>query len=208
MRIQKTALNVLIVSSLIILAALALALFGQGMKFAFGAQVATNFEPLFVALLAGVALSFLFGWLRYELAGGLALAIALLHDQLLTLAICAFYSLAFGLSAYTPALVFASAAFTCVFSIPLLRAARGHLRAVTGLSREQAASQAVQTARPVKTLVVALSVLVLAAFLLSGNIYMAGSLLPLIAGLIAAVLSSSLITPYVWAAFVFKARRR
>jgi hypothetical protein len=52
------------------------------------------------------------------------------------------------------------------------------------------------------------AVLTLLVFLVSGNLIMAGTLLPLVTGLGASVLSVRLITPYVWAAFTFRSKTR
>ncbi|HPY94343.1 MAG TPA: hypothetical protein PLR12_02855 [Clostridia bacterium] len=208
MRIHKTALNTIIISTLVALLALALGLFGQGMKFSLGAEAAMAWAPLLLSVLAALAVSFLFGWVRYGLDGGLSLAIAVLHDQLLSLAMCSIYSLAFGLSAYTVPLLVAGLAFTYLFTVPLLRDARARMHGNSSLTRAQAAEMAVKSTRPLKLLVVLLSALVLLAFAVGGNVHMYGSLLPLLSGLIAAALSSCLITPHVWAAFAIRASRR
>ena len=208
MRVHKTALNVLIVSALVCILALALTLFGHGMRFAFGAGTTMAYQALLLAMLAVVIFSFLFGWLRYDLAGGLALAIAAVHDQLLSLALCAIFSLAFGLTAHTPALLIGGLSFSYLFTIPVIREARSLLHANNNLTRVQAAEQAVKATRPAKFFVFLLGILVLVAFLVSGNAHMPGALLPLFTGLLAAALSSCFITPSFWAAFAVKSKRR
>lgn len=208
MRISKTALNALIVSIVACLLALALTLFGKGLRFQFGAEATISYLPLWLAMLAAVIVSFFFGWVRYDLAGGIALCAAVLHDQLLSLALTAILSLAFGLSSYLPAFLVAGVAFTYLFTVPVLRDARTLLKGNTGMDRKAAAAQAVKSTRPLKFIVVAISALVLLAFLISGNMVMAGNLLPLITGLLAAAFSSCLITPYIWAAIVIRSKKR
>lgn len=208
MRIHKTALNTIIISTLVGLLALALGLFGLGMRFANGAQAAFAWGPLLLAILAALVVSFLFGWLRYGVSGALTLAVAVLHDQLLSLAMCAIYSLAFGLSGHAMPLLVAGLAFTYLFTVPVIRDARAQLMANPSLTWEQAASQAVAAGRPLKVAVTLLSALVLLALAVGGNAQMYGSLLPLLSGLIAAALSSHLISPYIWAAGRPGRRRR
>lgn len=208
MRISKTALNALIVSIVACLLALALTLFGKGLRFQFGAEATISYLPLWLAMLAAVIVSFFFGWVRYDLAGGIALCAAVLHDQLLSLALTAILSLAFGLSSYLPAFLVAGVAFTYLFTVPVLREARTLLKGNTGMDRKAAAAQAVKSTRPLKFIVVAISALVFLAFLISGNMVMAGNLLPLITGLLAAAFSSCLITPYIWAAIVIRSKKR
>lgn len=208
MRISKTALNALIISIVACLLALALTLFGKGLRFQFGAEATISYLPLWLAMLAAVIVSFFFGWVRYDLAGGIALGAAVLHDQLLSFALTAILSLVFGLSSYLPAFLVAGVAFTYMFTVPVLRDARTLLKGNTSMGREAAAAQAVKNTRPLKFIVVAIAVLVFLAFLVSGNMAMAGNLLPLVTGLLAAAFSSCLVTPYIWAAIVIRSKKR
>lgn len=208
MRLSKTALNALIVTIIVSLLALALTLFGKGMRYQFGAEATISYLPLWLAMLAAVIVSFFFGWVRYDLDGGVALGAAVLHDQLLSLALTAILSLVLGLSSYTPAFLVAGLAYTYMLSVPILRDARTQLKGNSNLSREDIAAQAVKSTRPLKFTVIAIAALVLLAFLVSGNKVMAGSVLPLVTGLLAAALSSCLITPYIWAAVTIRSRKR
>lgn len=208
MRMSKTALNALIVSVLVSLVALALTLFGKGLRFRFGAEATMAYLPLWLAMLAAVVISFFFGWVRYDLAGGIALGAAVLHDQLLSLALTAILSLVFGLSSYAPAFLVAGLTFTYMMSVPVIRDARTLVRGNANLSREAAAAQAVKSTRPLKFTVVIIAVLVLLAFLIGGNSAMVGSLLPLLTGLLAAAFSSCLITPSIWAALALRSKKR
>lgn len=206
MRMQKSALNTLILSILIILGALVLTLVGQGMRFSFGAEATMQYMPLVWAILAAVGVSFVFGWVRYSLAGAVTLAAAVLHDQLLSLALCVIISLAFGLSSYLPALLMAGLVATYAFTIPQIRTARVLVRGGSsrGLARDEAASESRNQHRPLKMLVAVAALLILAAFIVSGNKHMIGAILPLFTGLISALLSSCLITPFIWAALSTK----
>jgi hypothetical protein len=210
MRIHKTAFQAIIVSALVVLAALVMTLLNLGMKFHYGAQATMDYPSLFLTIILMVAVSFMFGWLRYSLAGGLTLAIAVLHDQLLSFALCAIVSPALKLSVYTPAFLLAGTAMTYCFTIPWLRAARKLMRtnAARDYTRQMAAQQALKQVKPLFLLTLTVAVLILLAFLVSGNLIMAGTLLPLVTGLIASVLSIRLITPSVWAAFTFRSRTR
>lgn len=205
MRIRKNALNTLIISALVALVALVLTLLGMGMKFNFGAAAVMDYKALFLAILAAAAVSFLFGWLRYNLAGALTLGIAVVHDQLLSLALCAILSLVFGLSAYLPAFLLCGVAATYCFTVPWLREARLQLRSASSrdMTRERAAALAFEKTRPLCIFALAAAVLLLVAFLVSGNAAMAGNLLPLFTGLVSAALSARLMTPSLWATFAF-----
>ncbi len=210
MRMQKSALNTLILSILIILGALALTLVGQGMRFSFGAEATMQYMPLFWAILAAVGVSFVFGFVRYSLAGAITLASAVLHDQLLSLALCAIISLAFGLSSYLPALLMAGLVATYVFTIPQIRTARVLVRGGSnrGLARDEAAAESRNQHRPLKMVVALAALLILAAFIISGNKHMIGAVLPLFTGLLSAVVSSCLITPFIWAALASRKMNR
>lgn len=210
MRIHKSAFQAIIVSALVILVALVMTLLNLGMKYHLGAQATVDYPSLFLAILLMVAISFLFGWMRYNLAGGLTLAIAALHDQLLSFALCAIVSLALKLSVYTPAFLLAGTAFTYCFTVPWLRTARKLARTniARDYTRQMAAQQALTQVKPLFLLTLTAAALTLLIFLVSGNLIMAGALLPLVTGLGASVLSVRLITPYVWAAFTFRSKTR
>lgn len=210
MRINKSALNTLIGSALIMIGALILSLMGLAMQFNFGAEATMQYLPLILAILAAVAVSFLFGWVRYSVAGGITLGVAVLHDQLLSLALCAVISMAFGLSSYAPALLIAGVVVSYAFTVPQIRDARHLVRGAAGktITREVAAIQARDTNRPLKMAVAIAAILILLAFFISGNGHMIGAVLPLLTGLISALVSSCLVTPFVWAAAPSRSRSR
>ena len=210
MRINKSALNTLIGSALIMIGALILSLMGYAMQFNFGAEATMLYLPLILAILAAVAVSFVFGWIRYSVAGGITLGVAVLHDQLLSLALCAVISMAFGLSSYVPALLIAGVVASYVFTVPQIRDARVLVRGAAGktMTREAAAIQARSSNRPLKMAVAIAALLMVLAFLISGNLHMVGAVLPLITGLISALVSSCLVTPFVWAAAPARSRSK
>ncbi|MDI9520618.1 MAG: hypothetical protein QM308_05620 [Bacillota bacterium] len=199
MRLHQSALKTLVISLLVFVAALVLAFLGIGLKYNFGAEATVLYLPLVYAVLAVVVTSFLFGWVRYELNGGVALAVAVLHDQLLSFALTSLLSLVFPLSAYTPVFLVAGVAASYVFSVPVLRDARQTLRSNNSLKREQAAAEAVKSGKPLKFTVAVIAVLSLSALIISGNSAMLGTVLPLFTGLFAALVSSCFLTPYLWA---------
>lgn len=203
MNIRKSAVNMMIISAVVSLAALALALSGVAPRFNFGAVSTVSFTALWLAILAAVAISFLFGWARYDAGTGFTLCIAMLHDQLLSLALASLISVVFGLSSVMPALAIAGAVFTCLFSIPVLREARTVAKSTSlrEMSRDEVAELAVKNTRTPARLTGVVVLLGFVAFIVSGNLSMIGAILPLITGLIAAIFSSCLITPYIWAAF-------
>ncbi len=208
MHLRKSALNAMILTSVVLLAALVLALLGTGPRFDYGAGSTISFPSLGWAVLACVVLSFLFGWARYDAVTGFSLSIAMLHDQLLSLALASLLSVVFGLSSVMPAMAVAGAVFTFLFTIPVLREARTIARntSLRDMSRDGVAELAVKNTRRTALLTAVVVLLGLLAFLVSGNLSMIGAVLPLITGFAASLLSSCLITPYVWAAFT--ARRK
>lgn len=199
MRLHQSALKTLVISLLVFVAALVLAFLGIGLKYNFGAEATVLYLPLVYAVLAVVVTSFLFGWVRYELNGGVTLAVAVLHDQLLSFALTSLLSLVFPLSAYTPVFLVAGVAASYVFSVPVLRDARQTLRSNNSLKREQAAAEAVKSGKPLKFTVAVIAALSLAALIISGNSAMLGTVLPLFTGLLSALVSSCFLTPYLWA---------
>lgn len=208
MRLHQSALKTLVVSLLVFAAALVLAILGMGLKYNFGAGATVSYLPLVYAGLAVVVTSFIFGWARYELAGGVTLAAAVLHDLLLSFALSSLLSLVFPLSAYAPVFLVAGVAASYVFSVPVLRDSRQALRSNSSLEREQAARLAVKSGRPLKLTFAAVAALSLAALIISGNTAMVGTVLPLIAALLAALLSSCFLTPYLWASMNPKTSKR
>lgn len=208
MRLHQSALKSLAASLVVFAAALALAFLGIGLKYNFGAEATVLYLPLVYAVLAVAATSFLFGWLRYELDGGLTLAVAVLHDQLLSFALTSLLSLAFPLSSYAPVFLVAGVAASYVFSVPVLRDSRQTIRSNSSLGREQAAGIAVKNGKPLKLMVAVISALSLAALIISGNSAVLGTVLPLFTGLLAALVSSCFLTPYLWASMNPKTSKR
>jgi preprotein translocase subunit SecF len=204
MRIRSSALNTLILSAVFGAAALALSLIGAGMRFNFGAGATMDYTAFLFAILAAVLFSFVFGWVRYDLASALALSVASLHDLLLATALTSLMSNLFGLSTLMPALVFSGLSFTYCLTIPLLREARSIAKGTSlrEMSREQVAVKALGNTRVLAWLTSAAAALLLLVFIISGNLNMLGAVLPLLMSLAAALLSSHFITPFIWAAFI------
>lgn len=210
MHMRKSALNAMILSAVLVVLALVLAVMGTAPKFVFGAQTTMDYPALFWAIAALAIVFFLFGWLRYDLPGGVAMLAAALHDQLLSLALSTLLSLAFGLSAYLPALLLAGAAATACFTIPTIREARHLVRNTPAkeINRQQIAKQAVANVCLLKITGLIFALLFLIVALVAGNKYMPGMILPLVTGLVSALLSSRFISPYVWAAILPRRKGR
>lgn len=210
MKIRSSALMVLAASALVIVIGIVLALTGTGLKFYSQSAQAFDLTQMLWAMLAVVVLLFVFGFVRYDLPGALSMGIAGLHDQLLTLALTAILSIIFAQSYSMPALVVASAVYTCCFTVPVLREARliGRSVSLREYTREEVAGMAVKKTMPMLILVGAAALLIFLAFAISGNALMIGFMLPMLAGIIAAFLSATRISPYIWAAAASRSRAR
>lgn len=210
MKIRSSALMVLALSAVVAVIGLVLVLTGAGLKSYAQAFRAADISQMLWSMLAVVVLLFVFGFIRYDMPGALALGAAGLHDQLLTLALAAVLSLAFPQGYSAPALVVASAVFTCCFTLPVLREARLIGRGVSQRekTRDEVAGMAVKKTMPVLILTGAAALLIFLAFAVSGNALMIGFMLPMLAGILAAFLSSTRITPYIWAAAASRSKAR
>lgn len=202
MAIRKSAINRVLFSVAIMVAALVVSLLNYAPKFLRQGDVLVQFGQLFAGIAAIAVLSFVFGWVRYSRPAGVTLLVASLHDQLLALALTVLISMAFALPVTMPAYVLASSLFTYCFTIPLLRQTRAQLRnaANRDATRQDAARAALNTIKPLVLLVVVAAMLIIIAFLVAGNQEMVGHVLPVFCGLFAAVLSVKFISPFVWAA--------
>lgn len=202
MKLRKSALMTLLVFAVVAALGLVITLTGEGIRFYSQSVHAGELVRMAWAMVAVVVMLTVFGLLRYDAAGGVALGVAALTDQLLTLALAAIGSLAFAQTYSLPALVAAAAVYTCCFSIPVLREARliGRSLSQREHTRDEVAGMGVKAARPVMIAVLVVSLLIFVAFVVSGSTLMLGFMLPMLAGILAACLTVTLITPYVWAA--------
>ncbi len=210
MKIRSSAMMTLIASLVVAALGIVLAVTGTGLKFYSQTVHSAELVQMAWSMLAVVIVLFVFGVVRYDLAGGLSLGVAALHDQLLTLALASIASLAFPLSYSMPALVVASAVYTCCFNIPVLREARLIGRTVSQRehTRDEVAAMAVKKSMPVLIVLAVVSLLIFLAFVLSGSSLMLGFMLPMLAGILAAFLSATRITPYVWAYAASRSKSR
>ena len=188
------------IPSLVVLAAgLVAVLAGIAPKFQSSASDMINFSQLYVSAAITVFIAFCFGAVRYSLAIGFGLALISLHDLLLTLALTALVSLALPQAAIMPVLVMFAPVFTFALSLPVIRAARD-LRAANSardMSDEQVAEEAVKSTRSLRMGSAVLALLFIAAGA-AGGLKLAATLMPLLAGLAAAFLSSCVLTGKVW----------
>lgn len=210
MKIRSSAMMTLIASLVVAALGIALAATGAGLKFYSQSVQAAELVRMAWSMLAVVILLFVFGFVRYDLAGALSLGVAALHDQLLTLALSAIVSLALPLSYSMPALVVGGAVFTCCFSIPVIREARLVDRSVSRRehTRDEVAEMAVKKAMPVLFVLAVVALLIFLAYVVSGSSLMLGFMLPMLAGIAAAFLSATRIAPYVWAAVASRSKPR
>ena len=210
MKIRSSALMTLAASLVVVVLGIVLALTGAGLKFYSQSVHAGELTQMAWCMLAAVVVMAVFGMVRYDLAGGIALGAAALHEQLLTLALSSILSLVFSLSYNAPALVVGSVVYTCCFSIPVLREARliGRANSQREFTRDEVAGMAVKKSMPVLTLTAVVALLIFLAFVFGGGTRMVGFMLPMLAGIAAAFLSATRITPYLWAAAVSRGKSR
>ena len=188
------------IPSLIVLAAgLIAVLAGIAPKFQASAADMISFSQLYVSIAIAVFIAYCFGAVRYSLSVGLGLALISLHDLLLTLALTALVSLALPQAAIMPVLVMFAPVFTFALSLSVIRAARDLRTANSArdMSDEQVADEAVKSTRSMRIGSAVLALLFIAAGA-AGGLKLAGTLLPLLAGLAASLLSSCVLTGKVW----------
>lgn len=195
----NSALKSAIPSLVVLAAGLVAVLAGIAPKFQSSAADMINFSQLYVSAAITVFIAFCFGAVRYSLAIGFGLALISLHDLLLTLALTALVSLALPQAAIMPVLVMFAPVFTFALSLPVIRAARD-LRAANSardMSDEQVAEEAVKSTRSLRMGSALLALLFIAAGA-AGGLKLTATLMPLLAGLAAALLSSCVLTGKVW----------
>ncbi|MDD4080710.1 MAG: hypothetical protein PHP02_04780 [Eubacteriales bacterium] len=210
MKIRSSALMTLAASAVVVVVGLVLAFTGAGIRFLAQSLQGAQLTQMLFSMLAVVVLLYVLGFVRYDVPSGLALGTAGLHDQLVTLALTSILSRALPQSYAMPALVVASAVFTCCFTVPVLRESRliGRGMSLREHTRDEVAQMAVKKTLPVLARVLAAALLIFLAFVVGGGITMFGFVVPLLAGIIASFLSATRVTPYVWAAGASKARNR
>lgn len=198
---KKTTLSIkrLAPSLLVMAAGLVLALAGLAPKFMTSASDMINFSQMYIGILVAVAVIFCFGAVRYSLAVGVNLAVISLHDLLLTLALTALLSLVLPQASIMPVMVLFAPVFTFTQSLPVIRAARDLRMAnsTRDMSNEQVADEATRSTKGLRlgSAVLALLFIIAGA---AGGMKLAGALLPLLAGLVAALVASCTLTGNVW----------
>lgn len=186
--------------SLVLLAlALAALLADIAPKYVGSAGDMINFTQLFICVAVAVVVALCFGVVRYSLGLGLGLAAITLHDLLLTFSLTVLLGFVFEQGAIMPVLVIFAPVFTFVQSLPVIRAARD-LRAATpqrDMSDAQVASEATKATGSLRigSAVLALVFIVAGAF---GGMKVVGTLIPLLAGVLASLYSSAVLTGAIW----------
>ncbi len=197
---EKKLSTPLMISGLLIILGLGALVTGIGLKFHANMKDTVDFAQLFLCMLAAVAIAFLYGAVRFSLGAGIALGIAALHDQMLTLALVSLVSIVLPQSQNMPILVVLAVAFTFCQSLPVLRACMD-LRASTPLremDNAAVASQAIADTCQLRKHSIVLAMLLFLAGAVSGLGLLAGFLVPAVLALAASVLAARFLTPALW----------
>lgn len=196
----KSAPRALYLSLLVIVAGIAVAAAGIGLKFLGSAREMVAFDALYICMAVAVAVTFVFGALRYSLAIGITAGLVALHDQLLTLAVMALVSIVLPQTAVMPILIVFSIVFTYCQSWPVIRAMH-ELRAansVRDMDNGQVAAAAVRQTAGLRLAAVIGAALLVVAGAVGGNAALVGALAPLAVGLLVSFYSSMCVTPSLW----------
>lgn len=202
MALHKTARSALFISlALIVVGAIAWVAL-HGVRYWANMGTTVDYAQLAASIAVAALVSFAFGALRYSLAAGLTLLTAVVHDQLVTLALSVLASLVLPQAYTLPVVVLACLAFTYCQTLPMLRAARDLGRGTVARDRTYdtvANDAATLRFRPVVVAAIG-ALLLVAAAILGGSVRLAGMLAPLVIGLAVSFYSALRISPYVWAA--------
>jgi hypothetical protein len=196
MKLQKSAINHLLVSALIILIGLVLAFAGLGMK---GMGGALDLGPLFAGMLVVTILSFVLGLLRYSLATGITMAVVTLKDQLMCFALVSILGAFIPQEGIAPLIILFTVVFTYSQSLLVLRA-QMDLRAANSrrdMNDQAVAYAAVATTRNLRVKAAVIALLFMVGGAICG-LYVA--MIPLLLGLLMAFASACLLTAPLWAA--------
>lgn len=199
MKLNNNARKALILSLVLGTLGLAAWLTGLATYVASDARM-IDFTQLWLCVLAAVVFSFLFGWARYNLASGAALAVGTAHDLLLTWALTGLIAIVLPQSATLPLVLMTGVACTYVQTLPRLRVARQIYRTTSlrDASVDEMAQQAAVSAPLAQWVALVIAVLFVVAAVVSGNIRMLASLVPIVIALLASLYSARAITPFVW----------
>lgn len=197
---KSKAFGASFLSLAVIVVDLVLLVLGMGPKFSGSGGYAIDYAQLAICAALVTALGFAFGALRYSLASGLALGAAALHDQLVALALTAIVGIAVPQMHLMPVMVVLACVFTFAHSLPVIRVAM-ELRAansVREMTHEEVAFKAAQQTCTQRRITAGVAVVLLVAGAIGGGITLAGWLVPMLAGLLASLLSARCLTPLVW----------
>lgn len=198
---HSKAIGALILSPVILVIGLLFLIAGMGPTFSGSGGYSVDYTQLAVCVALVTVLAFAFGALRYSMPAGLSLAAATLHDQLIALALTAIVGAVVPQMHLMPVMVVMACVFTFAHSLPILRAA-SELRAGNSLrdmTHEAVASLAVKQTYQQRLVTAGVALVLLAAGAIGGGLQLAGWLVPVLAGLVASLLSAHALTPLVWA---------
>ena len=197
---MKSAPKALYPSLLVIVAGIAVAAAGIGLKFLGSGREMVAMDALYISMAVTVLVTFIFGLVRYSLAVGLTLGAVALHDQLLTLAVVALVSIALPQTVVMPVMVIFSIVFTYCQSWPIIRAMH-ELRTANSqrdMDNDQIAAAAVRQTAGLRLVAVIMAALLIIAGAVSGNAALVGAMVPLAVGLIVSFYSAVCIIPSLW----------
>ena len=197
---MKSAPKALYLSLLVIVAGIAVAAAGIGLKFLGSGREMVAMDALYISMAVTVLVTFIFGLVRYSLPVGLTLGAVALHDQLLTLAVVALVSIALPQTVVMPVMVIFSIVFTYCQSWPIIRAMH-ELRTANSqrdMDNDQIAAAAVRQTAGLRLVAVIMAALLIIAGAVSGNAALVGAMVPLAVGLIVSFYSAVCITPSLW----------
>lgn len=200
---NEKILKAMLPSAILVLAGIALALLGIGLKFQASAGDMINLSGLYLSMLAVIITSFVFAAVRYNLATGLVLGLLSLHDQLLTFALVSILSIILPQADIMPTMVIFSIVFTFAQNLPVIREIRDlrHANSIRDMSNEMVVDMAVKRTGGLRMASAILAALFIAAGLISGNSKFMYTLSPLVIGLLVSIYSSSVLTSTLWHTF-------
>lgn len=206
MRLRLSARYALLISLALVVAGIAITLFVGG---ASPVGASHDLHQLFLCALATVVFSFVFGALRYDLASGVVLLLASLHDLALTCALALAFGRLMPLHPLFPVMVLSAPLFTFSLTIPLLRSARELSRntSLRNKNRVEVAEEALSD-RSTMHFAAALGALLLLAAAIGGGAGLAAAMVPLALSLLSSWYCMRFISPYTWVVATERFRAR
>lgn len=200
MKLLKNGKTILMASALVILAGVLAAFLFKTPHFYLNSGIMVDFAEYGAALAAMTAFSLLYGFVRYNRKMGLVLAFAVLHDQLLSLALVSLLSFFMPQSSSLTALLVMGVVFTYSQTFPVLRGIQHGVKNPVreNYSKENTADQAVSQTASLRRKSLLAAALLLVAGAASGKVLLASYLLPVLVTALVSCLSASALSPWLW----------